>query len=90
MNFLFLENIMARLKKNNIIFINVFCYENSLVYPVHVSDQKFKNLLLIPDLSRSHYDYIKDLCAIQQSVKLKCSFVDFVSNILVLKDFSSK
>ena len=48
------------------------------------------NLLLIPDLSRSHYDYIKGLCAIQQSVKLKCSFADFVSNVLVVKDFGTK
>ena len=25
------------------IWINVFCYENNLVYPAHISDQKFKN-----------------------------------------------
>ena len=34
----------GKIEKNNIIFINVFYYENSLVYPVHVSDQKFKNV----------------------------------------------
>ena len=28
--------------KNNI-WINVFCYENKLVFPIHVSNQKFEN-----------------------------------------------
>ena len=32
-------------RKNNVC-INVFCYENKLVYPVYVSDQKFKTVLL--------------------------------------------
>ena len=27
-------------KKNNVC-INVFCYENNLIYPVHISDQRF-------------------------------------------------
>ena len=38
-------------------------YENYLVYPVHVSDEKFEdcmNLLLITDQNKSHYVYIKD------------------------------
>ena len=45
LNFLFLEKIIVRLKKNNKICINVFCYENNLVYPVHISDQKFKDCM---------------------------------------------
>ena len=47
----------------NKICINVFCYENKLVYPVYLSDQKFSdimNLLLISDKFKSHYVYIKD------------------------------
>ena len=42
---------------------HVFCYENTLTYPIHISDQKFKNsmdLLLITKENKSHYAYIKD------------------------------
>ena len=47
--------------KNNIC-INVFGYEDGLVFPIYVSDQKFEDsmdlLLLIDD--KSDYVYIKD------------------------------
>ena len=47
-------------KKN--IWINVFWYENNLIYPVYVSDQKFEcnsiencmDLLLISNENKSH------------------------------------
>ena len=48
--------------KNNIC-INVFGYENGLVFPIYVSDQKCKDsidLLLLIDDDKSHYVYIKD------------------------------
>ena len=48
-------------KKNNIC-TNMFCYENNLVYPVYVSDQKFENcmnLLMKTNENKSHYVYIK-------------------------------
>ena len=48
--------------KNNIC-INVCCYENKLVFPIHISDQKFENsmdLLLAIDENKSHYVYIND------------------------------
>ena len=41
----------------------MFGYENRLVFPILVSDQKFensKNLLLIVDDDKSHYVCIKD------------------------------
>ena len=41
----------------------MFCYENELVFPIYVSDQKFKgslDLLLLIDDDKSHYVYIKD------------------------------
>ena len=47
----------------NKIYINKFCYENKVVYPVYLSDQIFSNsmdLLLISDKFKSHYVYIKD------------------------------
>ena len=49
-------------KKNNIC-INVFCCENGLIYPDHISDKKIKNcidLLLLTDGNKSRYVYIKD------------------------------
>ena len=48
--------------KNNIC-INVFGYEDELVFPIYVSDQKFNDsmdLLLINDDDKPHYVYIKD------------------------------
>ena len=48
--------------KNNIC-IDVFGYENELIFPIHISDQKFEDsmdLLLLIDNDKSHYVYIKD------------------------------
>ena len=48
--------------KNNIC-INVFCYENGLVFSIYISNQEFENsmdLLLVIDEDKSHYMYIKD------------------------------
>ena len=53
----------CEIEKQNNFFINVFCYENNVTYPVYVSDEKFENcmdLLLISGENRSHYVYIKD------------------------------
>ena len=48
--------------KNNIC-INVFGYENRLVFPIYISDQKFEDsmdLLLLIDNDKSHYVYFKE------------------------------
>ena len=53
----------SKIEKKNNFFINVFCYENKLTYPVYLSDQEFENcmgLLMISDENKSHYVYIKD------------------------------
>ena len=45
----------CKIKQKNNVCINVFCYENNLVYPVHISDQKFKDcmdLLMITDKNK--------------------------------------
>ena len=45
------------------ICINVFGYENKLVFPICISDQKFEDsmdLLLLIDNDKSHYVYLKD------------------------------
>ena len=52
------ENFFDKTEVKNNIYINVFDYENALVSPIYVSDQKFENsmdlLLLIHD-NKSHY-----------------------------------
>ena len=52
-----------KIKKTNNICINLFCYENNLVYPVYTPNQKFQNstdLLIITNGINSHYVYITD------------------------------
>ena len=57
------EKDFRKIEMKNNICINVFVYENELVFPVYVSDQKFEDsmdLLLLNDDDKSHYVYIKD------------------------------
>ena len=57
------EKDFSKIEKKNNICINVFGYENELVFPIYVSDQKFedsKDLLLLIDDDKSHYVYTKD------------------------------
>ena len=52
----------GKIEKKSNSCINVFYYENNLVYLVHISDKKIKNcmdLLMITDKNKSHYVYIK-------------------------------
>ena len=56
------EKDFSKIEKKSNICINVFCYENKLVFPIYISDQKFENsmdLLLVTDGDKSHYVYIK-------------------------------
>ena len=74
-------------KKNNIC-INVFGYENELVFPIYVSDQKLEDsidFLLLIDDDKSHYVYIKDLCFTKEEIKIKIASVEVVYNVLVEK-----
>ena len=53
----------CRIEMRNRVCINIFSYENKVVYPVYLSDQQFNNsmdLLLISNKFGSHYVYIKD------------------------------
>ena len=57
------EKYFSKIEKKNNICINMFCFENKLVFPIYVSDLKFENsidLLLVTDGDISHYVYIKD------------------------------
>ena len=62
-NFPISKKDYCKIEVQNKICINVFCYENKLVYPVYLSDQNFSDsvdLLLISNKFKSHYVYIKD------------------------------
>ena len=53
----------CKIEDKNNICINVFSYDNGVIYPIHVSSKKFSNtmdLLLIYEENMSHYVYIKD------------------------------
>ena len=57
------ENFFSKIEAKNNICINVFGYENKVVFPDYISDQKFEDsidLLLLIDGDKSHYVHIKD------------------------------
>ena len=57
------EKDFSKIEVKNNICINVFGYENGLVLPVYISEQKIEDcmdLLLLIDDDKSHYVYIKD------------------------------
>ena len=57
------EKDFEKTEVQNNICINVFGYENQLIFPIYVSDKKFKSsidLLLLINDDKSHYVYIKD------------------------------
>ena len=52
-----IKTILNKIEVKNNICINVFGYENGLVSPIYVSDQKFEksiDLLLLIDDDKSH------------------------------------
>ena len=54
------EKDFDKIEIQNNIFINVFGYENNLVFPVYISNKKFEDsmdLLLLIEDNRSHYVY---------------------------------
>ena len=87
----------GKIEKQNNICINVFYYENEngLIYPVHLSDQKFRDsvdLLLISDENKSHV-YIKDfnrfMCNKAKNKKeyfCKCCLQCFISEKVLIED----
>ena len=72
-------------KVQNDICVNVFGYQNKLVFPVYISDQTFKSsidLLFLINDGKSHYVYIK---VFKQKIKIKSGFVKVVYSVLVVK-----
>ena len=57
------EKDFDKIEVKNNICINVFGYENRLVFPIYVSDKTFEDsmdLLLLTEDDKSHYVYVKD------------------------------
>ena len=57
------EKDFSKTEVKNDVCINVFGYEEELVFPIYISDEKFEesiDLLLLIDDDISHYVYIKD------------------------------
>ena len=57
------EKDFSNIEVQNNICINVFGYENELVFPIFISEQKFEDsmdLLLLSEDDKSHYVYIKN------------------------------
>ena len=57
------EKDFSKTEVKNNVCINVFGYEDELVFPIYISDEKFEDsidLLLLIDDDKSHYVYIKD------------------------------
>ena len=53
----------CKIEKQNNICINVFCFENGIIYPLCISDKKFSDcmdFLLMFEENKSHYVYIED------------------------------
>ena len=51
------EKDFSKIEKKNDICINVFCYENKLIFLIYISNEKFENsmdLLLVTDVDKSH------------------------------------
>ena len=63
LSLLYKQKKLNKIEVKNNICINVFDYENGLVFPIFVSDQKFEDsmdLLLLTDNDKTHYVYYKD------------------------------
>ena len=85
------EKDFSKIEVKNNICINVFGYENELVFLIYVSDQKFEDstdLLLLIDDDKSCYVYIKDFNRFmfhKTKIKTKNGFVKVVYSVLVAK-----
>ena len=60
LNFPFLRKINFKIEVMNKININVFSYEDKIIYPIYLSDQSFNDILDL-SLINSHYVLIKDV-----------------------------
>ena len=50
------EEDFIKIETKNDIWINVFCYQNKLTFPIYISDQKFGNSVDLLDFSKTLTD----------------------------------
>ena len=84
------EKDFKKIEVKNNICINVFGYENKLVFPISISNQKLDSLdlLLLIDNDKSHYVYIKNFNRFmfhKTKIKIKNGFVKVIFSVLVAK-----
>ena len=81
------EKDFNKIEVKNTVCITVFGYENWLVFPIYISDQKLEDsldLLLLTDNNKPHY--VSDLCFTKQKIKIKNGFVEVADSVLVAKE----
>ena len=83
-----------RIEEKNSICINVFSYDNGIIYPIYVSSKKFNDsmdLLLIFEKKKNLIMCILkisiDSCLIKVKIRTKNTFVGIVYSVLVVKIF---
>ena len=85
------EKDFEKIEVQNNICINVFCYENEMVFPIYISDKKFEDsidlllLLMMINHIMSTSKILTHLFFIKQKIKLKNGFVKVVYSALVMK-----
>ena len=82
------EKDFSKIEVKNKICINVFGYEDELVFPIYVSDQKFEDsidLLMIINHIMCTSKILTDLCFTKQKIKTKNGFARVVYSVLVVK-----
>ena len=90
-NFAVSKKDYSKIEKKNSICINVFGYENSLMYPVHAADEVFEdcmNLFLKTDVKKLFDVYIKNcnrFFAITENTEIENTFKDIGCSALVVK-----
>ena len=68
-------------------FINVYCFENRLVFPIYISDQRFEgsmDSLLVTDKNKSHLMHIKNFDRLRFHERKKKQKIHFPELFMVL------
>ena len=87
------EKFFSKIEVQNNICINVFGYENKLVFPIYVSNKGHRDsidLLLLFEDNNSRYVYIKDFNRFmfhKKKKRIRNGFVKVVYNALVVKRY---
>ena len=85
------KNDYNKIEVKSKIYIKVFCYENKLTYPGHISHQKFENSMESLEIKLNHImctsKILTNLCLTKQKTKTKNTFENIVYSVLAVKNF---